>query len=133
MTNQPTAAAAAANPSPAPKPLPSPNGDSPNGSPHPSPAKRPAKPARASRLRAVLIVGLVVAVAAGGVTAFVVSSAPKGPRPDLILHRVRPELVNLTVVERGALESADNREVVCRVKAGTKTSSLSIKWVIDDG
>ncbi len=38
------------------------------------------------------------------------------------------------MVERGALESADNREVVCRVKAGNKTTSgLNIKWVIDDG
>src|SRR5205823_6555830 len=41
--------------------------------------------------------------------------------------------LNLTVVERGALESADNREVTCRVKAGTKTAALTIKWVIDDG
>ena len=30
-------------------------------------------------------------------------------------------------------DCADNREVVCRVKAGTKTAALTIKWVIDDG
>ena len=41
--------------------------------------------------------------------------------------------MQLTVVERGTLESADNREVTCRVKAGTKTTALNIKWVIDDG
>jgi multidrug efflux pump subunit AcrA (membrane-fusion protein) len=39
----------------------------------------------------------------------------------------------LTVVERGALESADNREVTCRVRAGSKATALNIKWVIDDG
>ncbi len=39
----------------------------------------------------------------------------------------------LTVVERGALESADNRDVICRVRAGTKATNLTIKWVIDDG
>jgi multidrug efflux pump subunit AcrA (membrane-fusion protein) len=43
--------------------------------------------------------------------------------------------LRLTIVERGALESADNRDVVCRVKAGTKGSTVAstIKWVIDDG
>lgn len=41
--------------------------------------------------------------------------------------------LNLTVVERGNLESADNREVHCRVRAGTKATDLRIRWVIDDG
>lgn len=37
------------------------------------------------------------------------------------------------MVERGALESSDNRDVICRVRAGTKATNLTIKWVIDDG
>jgi HlyD family secretion protein len=41
----------------------------------------------------------------------------------------------LTVVERGALESANNADIVCRVKARNQQSqtSTTIKWVIDDG
>src|SRR6516225_4755349 len=93
----------------------SPNGDGPNGSPRPDRPKRPGPP-RASRLKAVLIAAALALVAAGGVTGYVLSQGPKGPRPDLILHKVRYEPVQLTVVERGALESADNREVTCRVK-----------------
>jgi multidrug efflux pump subunit AcrA (membrane-fusion protein) len=48
---------------------------------------------------------------------------------------VRYEKLQLSVVERGALESAENSDVVCRVKAGTKGSTVAttIKWVIDDG
>lgn len=55
-------------------------------------------------------------------------------RPDLLTYTVGYELLPVTVVERGTLESADNREVVCKVKAGARgTFASSIKWVIDDG
>jgi HlyD family secretion protein len=55
-------------------------------------------------------------------------------RPDLILHKVRPEYLQVTVVERGTLESSENRDVVCRVKAGSRgTYATTIRWVIDDG
>jgi HlyD family secretion protein len=37
-------------------------------------------------------------------------------------------------MERGTAESADNRDIICRVKAGAKGNYAStIKWVIDDG
>jgi HlyD family secretion protein len=41
----------------------------------------------------------------------------------------------LSIVERGALESAKNTDIVCRVKARSQQSqnSTTIKWVIDDG
>jgi multidrug resistance efflux pump len=48
---------------------------------------------------------------------------------------VRYGRLPITIVERGALESANNRDIVCRVKAraqGTQNST-TIKWVIDDG
>lgn len=77
----------------------------------------------------MLIVALIAAAAVG----YWFTLAPTPQRTDLILHTTRYEPMNLTVVERGTLESADNREVVCRVKAGTKTTGLNIKWVIDDG
>ena len=55
-------------------------------------------------------------------------------RPDLLLHTVKHEDLDLTVVERGTLESADNRDIICRVKAGSKGNyATTIKWVIDDG
>jgi HlyD family secretion protein len=109
----------------------SPNGSgSPNGA-HPGPT-RPPKP-RASRWRWLLIGGALAALVVAGIAAYALTTGPKGPRSDLILHKVRYEPLNLTVVERGALESADNREVTCRVKAGNKATALNIKWVIDDG
>jgi len=55
-------------------------------------------------------------------------------RPDLLPHTVQAEYLPVTVVERGTLESTDNRDVVCRVKAGSRgTFASTIKWVIDDG
>ena len=56
-------------------------------------------------------------------------------RKDLVLHTVGFDNLQLTIVERGALESAENSDIVCRVKAGTKGSTVAttIKWVIDDG
>lgn len=48
---------------------------------------------------------------------------------------VKRERLVFTVVERGTLESADNADIYCRVKAGVKGGSASstIKWIIDDG
>ncbi|HEY2784684.1 MAG TPA: hypothetical protein VGJ05_06870 [Fimbriiglobus sp.] len=57
-----------------------------------------------------------------------------GMRPDLLTHKVKYEYLPVTVVERGQLESSENRDVICRVKAGSKgTYASTIKWVIDDG
>lgn len=56
-------------------------------------------------------------------------------RTDLVTHKVGYQTLELTIVERGALESANNSDVYCRVKAkaqGTTVAS-TIKWVIDDG
>ncbi len=55
-------------------------------------------------------------------------------RPDLVLHTVKPDYLSVTVVERGTLESSENKEVTCKVKAGSKgTYASTIRWVIDDG
>lgn len=55
-------------------------------------------------------------------------------RPDLLTHTVKYDYLPVTIVERGTLESAENREVVCKLKAGSRgTFSSTIKWVIDDG
>lgn len=50
------------------------------------------------------------------------------------LHVVKREKLLVTIVERGALESAENSEIICRVKAKSQSGIAStIKWVIDDG
>lgn len=59
----------------------------------------------------------------------------KPVRIDLITHVVKPEKLQVTILERGMLEALDNKDIVCQVRSGSKGSSFSttIKWVIDDG
>ena len=92
----------------------------------------PSKSSRRQKTNSRIAIGAFIALAVG-VGVYVWAQSPKTQRSDLLYHRVRREPLQLTVVERGALESADNRDVVCRVRAGTKASSLTLKWVIDDG
>lgn len=48
---------------------------------------------------------------------------------------VTRQRLQLAIVERGTLESAENSDIVCRVKAKAQGSTVAttIKWVIDDG
>jgi hypothetical protein len=58
------------------------------------------------------------------------------PKPfDGLTYTVKKEVLRLTIVERGNLESAENSDITCRVKAKTQggTIASTIKWVIDDG
>lgn len=69
-----------------------------------------------------------------GLLLYYFTSKSKTDRPDLLLHTVKLENLDLTVVERGTLESAFNHDVICHVKQGSKGNYAStIKWVIDDG
>src|SRR5262249_36209518 len=56
-------------------------------------------------------------------------------RTDLVLHKVQYDRLPLTIVEQGTLESQNNNDIVCRVKARAQGSNVAstIKWVIDDG
>lgn len=65
----------------------------------------------------------------------VLSLRPAAARPDILLHTVKRESLDVTVSEKGTLESASNIDVTCRVKAGQKQGGFasSINWVIDDG
>ena len=56
-----------------------------------------------------------------------------GERPDVITHIVKKQILNVTVTEKGQLESADNRDIVCKVRAGSKGYATTITWVIEDG
>ncbi len=48
---------------------------------------------------------------------------------------VRKEVLKVTIVARGNLESVRNKDIYCTVRSGTKgsTSSTIIKWIIDEG
>jgi multidrug efflux pump subunit AcrA (membrane-fusion protein) len=55
-------------------------------------------------------------------------------RPELIQHEVTRKKLQVEIVDRGSVESAENNEIVCRVKAKAQnTSATTIRWVIDNG
>jgi HlyD family secretion protein len=74
----------------------------------------------------LLLVGTV-----GGAWYFLLRPAPT--RADVLLHTVKREPLVVSITEKGTLESADNRDIVCKVRAGTKGYASTINWVIDDG
>jgi len=83
-----------------------------------------------------LILGIVlVLVISSGGGAYYYFSGHHAERNDLVRYTVKKDKLLLTIVERGALESADNADIVCKVKAGTKNSTVAttIKMVVDDG
>ncbi|MBX7103257.1 MAG: hypothetical protein K1X57_04210 [Gemmataceae bacterium] len=96
-------------------------------------APRPESSSGRSNKLIAILAGIAFLAVTGGVGSYAYLNRVRTQRNDLIVHKIRREPLALTVVERGTLESADNRDVVCRVKAGTKASNLTIKWVIDDG
>jgi multidrug efflux pump subunit AcrA (membrane-fusion protein) len=58
---------------------------------------------------------------------------PAPVRADVLLHPVKREPLIVSVTEKGTLESVANRDIVCKVRAGTKGYASTINWVIDDG
>lgn len=89
---------------------------------------------RAAR-RTSLLIWLTVVLAVGGVAAWFGWSYLRGARQPFNgpVWEVKREPLQIVIVERGALESAENSDIVCRIKAGKKGTSGTIKWVIDDG
>src|SRR5262249_29246521 len=94
--------------------------------------QRTTRPRRRGKI--LLVGGLAFAAVASAVVAPLAHSF-RHTRTDLVVHPVRYGRLELTVVERGSLESSENRDVYCRVKAGQKNSTVAttIKSVIDDG
>src|SRR5436190_13893699 len=72
-----------------------------------------------------------IAVTAFGGWYFFLRAAPA--RADVLLHTVKREPLTVSVTEKGTLESAENTDIVCKVRAGTKGYASTIKEVIDDG
>lgn len=79
-------------------------------------------------ITAIIGVGIL-----GGIGAFTFAFRTTADRPDILLHKVQRENLLVTVTEKGTLESADNRDVVCRVRSGGKGYASTINWVVDDG
>lgn len=76
---------------------------------------------------------MVLAIGGGAGAYFAFFYNGNSERPDVLLHKAKKEDLTVTVTEKGTLESADNRDVVCKVRAGNKGYSTTINWVIDDG
>jgi multidrug resistance efflux pump len=85
--------------------------------------------------RARVLLGLAAIATLAGITT-AIGFLGKGPaRSGLLLHTVRRQKLQPTLVERGALESADNADIVCRVKARALGSSVAstVRWAIEPG
>ncbi len=108
----------------------------PNGTPHHRPVP-PEKKAGFLRKNAFYLwvggaffVLLFVFGAYFFVTRLIIGTPFTGPT-----WTVKKEILRVTIVERGSLESAENSDITVRVKAGIKgsTNASTIKWVVDDG
>src|SRR5882672_9571303 len=103
------------------------------------PSRRPSRLPKARRWsrrsKILLALGFGLLVLGGLLLVFVTKPFAKDIRTDLVTHKVGYGRLELTIVERGALESANNHDIVCRVKAKSQQSqtSTTIKWIIDDG
>src|SRR5947207_2906334 len=85
----------------------------PNKPPGHAPSRLPQVRRLGKSPKLILALAALLLVAAGAGAAYWYILRPSGPREDLLTHPVRKEKLRVTVVERGALESAVNRDVVC--------------------
>ena len=117
-----------------------------NNPPNPtnSPSHAPSRlPKKSGKRRSLVRVAIIATGVVGALGLFVLVGTATGTiklfdrtkRADLIFHRVQEEPLRLTITERGQLESADNSDIVCRVKARSANSTVAttIRWIIDDG
>jgi multidrug efflux pump subunit AcrA (membrane-fusion protein) len=82
----------------------------------------------------IIALVLLLVVVGSAAAYFMVPSFGK-LRNDVVTHKVKKERLQITIVERGALESAENNDIYCRVKARNmgSTTASTIKMVVDDG
>ena len=116
-------------------------GSSPNGDPPSPKASRVQSLSRFARAREfslgvkliILAVAVVFVISTSGGWYWMHSLSTN--RTDILTAPVKKGKLAITVKERGMLESADNNDVTCRVKARTQNATVAttIKWVIDDG
>ena len=78
--------------------------------------------------------GALLAVAGTSLGGWYFLGRRHGARPDLILHKIKKEKLQITITERGSLEPADNTFFTCKVKSKTPGgAATSIRGVIDNG
>jgi HlyD family secretion protein len=77
---------------------------------------------------------LLLALGGAGFAGWYFYARKHTARPDLILHTLKKEKLQITITERGSLEPADNIFFNCKVKAKAPgAAATSIRWVIDNG
>ena len=110
--------------------------DSPNGSPGRH-STRAAKPRRWSKGTKLFVMAATAVLILGGTAAaYVLIEKPfQKTRTDLVTRKVHRGTLELKIVERGQLESSNNSDIVCQVKAKTQggTVATTIRWLVDDG
>src|SRR5207253_841845 len=116
----------------------SPNGKtaaSPNGAANRSPSRLPPTRRLGLGIKLVILAVVVALVISGGAGGWSWYHSLGIARTDILTATVKNDKLAITVKERGILESGDNNDVGCRVKARTQgnTVASTIKWVIDDG
>src|SRR5262249_48630352 len=115
MTLHPATAAPASSPEVSVSPATGPQAPSTNGSP--SPGKLPQARRRGNSTRALMILVAAAVVGGGGYLIYYLLRNNGPSRADILTHTVRLENLQMAITERGQLESAVNRDVICRVKA----------------
>lgn len=92
----------------------------------------PSRAKGGGKLISIVLGAALLLVAAAGAGWWYFLRTPPA-RADVLLHKVKREPLVVSVAEKGTLESADNRDIVCKVRAGAKGFASTINWVIDDG
>jgi multidrug efflux pump subunit AcrA (membrane-fusion protein) len=106
-----------------------------NGSPSRSPSRRPAARRLGLGVKLLILTVVVALVGSGAAGGWYLMHPSGADRADILTAPVKKGKLAITVKERGMLESAENNDVNCRVKARTQNATVAttIKSVIDDG
>lgn len=115
-------------------PTPPSNSQDPNSSLNPAPSRLPK--ARSWKRRGRWLIALLILLTAGGtgVAGWYFYARKFAAHPELVTHKIKKELLQVTITERGSLEPADNTFFACKVKAKTQGgAATTIRWVIDNG
>lgn len=92
----------------------------------------PGKTAGRGSANSYWLGGFLLLVATGGGLAYYVTR-PDGSRPDALTHTVKKEVLQITVTEKGTVESSANKDLICKVRAGSRGVASAIKDVVPDG
>ena len=99
------------------------------------PSRSPKAGRWSKRTRLLVSVGVAVLVLGSTAAAYIVIEKPfKKTHPELVTAKVKRGVLELKIIERGQLESANNSDIVCQVKAKTQGGgATNIRWLVDDG